>query len=143
MQSSTLQAALHYAELGWPVVPGAIWVDGHFADPVDQQQVTSPFLRPVEEATTDAALVHAWWTTSTALLMRPGASHAAASASCTSSAATSGPRTSATPPGRQPNTFISIIFGMPPSVIEQAVVPAPGKPDSRGRMRYGRGLVYD
>jgi Bifunctional DNA primase/polymerase, N-terminal len=58
---STLQAALDYAALGWPVVPGAIWRDGHFASPVDGQPVTSPCLRPVTRATTDADVVRQWW----------------------------------------------------------------------------------
>lgn len=56
-----LQAAIEYAALGWPVVPGAIWHDGHFAHPVDERPVTSPCLRPIEEATTDAAVVREWW----------------------------------------------------------------------------------
>jgi hypothetical protein len=58
---TTLQAALTYAELGWPVLPGAIWHSGHFADPVDEQPVTSPCLRPIAEATTSADLVREWW----------------------------------------------------------------------------------
>jgi hypothetical protein len=58
-----LTAALDYAALGWPVVPGAVWCDGHFADPVNEQLVTSPCLRPIGEATTDAALVREWWST--------------------------------------------------------------------------------
>ncbi|MEU4761778.1 bifunctional DNA primase/polymerase [Actinosynnema sp. NPDC023794] len=62
-QTEQLTAALDYAALGWPVVPGAVWCDGHFADPVDERQVTSPCLRPIEEATTDAALVREWWST--------------------------------------------------------------------------------
>ncbi len=57
----TLQAALDYAALGWPVMPGAIWHNGHFANPVDELPVTSPCLRPIEDATTDAALVREWW----------------------------------------------------------------------------------
>ncbi|XVS67723.1 bifunctional DNA primase/polymerase [Actinosynnema sp. CA-299493] len=61
--STTLQAALSYAELGWPVLPGAIWHDGHFASPVDELPVTSPCLRPIAEATTDANVVRAWWST--------------------------------------------------------------------------------
>lgn len=60
---TTLQAALSYAELGWPVLPGAIWHDGHFASPVDEQPVTSPCLQPIEDATTDAELVREWWST--------------------------------------------------------------------------------
>ncbi|KOX11862.1 hypothetical protein ADK67_48265 [Saccharothrix sp. NRRL B-16348] len=56
-----LQAALDYAALGWPVVPGAIWHDGRFTSPVDERPVTSPCLRPIEEATTDAASVWEWW----------------------------------------------------------------------------------
>ncbi|MFC6093375.1 bifunctional DNA primase/polymerase [Saccharothrix lopnurensis] len=59
--STTLQAALHYAEPGWPVLPGAIWKDGHFANPADELPVTSPCLHPIEAATTDAELVRAWW----------------------------------------------------------------------------------
>jgi hypothetical protein len=58
---TTLQAALSYAELGWPVLPGAIWHDGHFADPVNGQPVTSPCLRTIVEATTDPTLVREWW----------------------------------------------------------------------------------
>ncbi|WP_367131915.1 bifunctional DNA primase/polymerase [Saccharothrix sp. HUAS TT1] len=61
--STTLQAALSYAELGWPVLPGAVWKDGHFASPVDEQRVTSPCLRPIHEATTNAELVREWWST--------------------------------------------------------------------------------
>ncbi|MGW4112581.1 bifunctional DNA primase/polymerase [Actinosynnema sp. NPDC004786] len=60
---TTLQAALSYAELGWPVLPGAVWKGGHFADPATEQPVTSPCLRPIEEATTDAELVAEWWST--------------------------------------------------------------------------------
>lgn len=58
---TTLQAALDYAGLGLPVLPGAIWHGGHFADPVDGLPVTSPCLRPIEEATTDEALIREWW----------------------------------------------------------------------------------
>ncbi|MFI9010556.1 bifunctional DNA primase/polymerase [Actinosynnema sp. NPDC053489] len=58
-----MQAALTYAELGWPVIPGAIWHDGHFASPVDELPVTSPCLHPTEAATTDAELVREWWST--------------------------------------------------------------------------------
>ncbi|WP_158843882.1 bifunctional DNA primase/polymerase [Saccharothrix deserti] len=60
-RQSTLQAALDYAALGWPVIPGAVWHDGRFAHPVDERPVTSPCLRPVEEATTDADVVREWW----------------------------------------------------------------------------------
>ncbi|MBB5807365.1 hypothetical protein F4560_007133 [Saccharothrix ecbatanensis] len=60
---TTSQAALSYAELGWPVLPGAVWHDGHFADPVSGLPVTNPCLRPSEEATTDVALVREWWAT--------------------------------------------------------------------------------
>lgn len=59
--STTFRAALDYAALGWPVLPGAIWREGRFVDPVDGQPVTSPFLRPVDEATTDAELIRQWW----------------------------------------------------------------------------------
>ncbi|WP_158842206.1 bifunctional DNA primase/polymerase [Saccharothrix deserti] len=52
---------MDYAALGWPVIPGAIWHNGRFANPVDEQPVTSPCLRPVEETTTDAVLVREWW----------------------------------------------------------------------------------
>jgi hypothetical protein len=58
---STLQAALEYAALGWPVIPGAIWHEGHFADPVDERPVAGACLRPIEEATTDADLAREWW----------------------------------------------------------------------------------
>ncbi|ROP38999.1 bifunctional DNA primase/polymerase [Saccharothrix texasensis] len=61
---STLEAALDYAALGWPVIPGAIWKDGHFADPVTEQMVTSPCLKPIEEATTNAEQVAEWWSAS-------------------------------------------------------------------------------
>jgi hypothetical protein len=60
---TTSQAALSYAELGWPVLPGAVWHDGHFADPVGGLPVTNPCLRPSDEATTDVALVMEWWAT--------------------------------------------------------------------------------
>ncbi|GAB2957605.1 bifunctional DNA primase/polymerase [Saccharothrix stipae] len=60
-QTTTLQAALEYAALGWPVIPGAIWHDGRFADPVDELPVAGPCLRPIREATTDASLVREWW----------------------------------------------------------------------------------
>ncbi|MFE2754793.1 bifunctional DNA primase/polymerase [Actinosynnema sp. NPDC059335] len=60
---ATLHAALRYAELGWPVVPGAIWKDGHFVDPATEQPVTSPCLRSIEASTTDADLVQEWWST--------------------------------------------------------------------------------
>ncbi|WP_158842510.1 bifunctional DNA primase/polymerase [Saccharothrix deserti] len=59
--TTPLQAALEYAALGWPVIPGAVWHDGRFADPADEQPVTSPFLRPIDAATTDPALVREWW----------------------------------------------------------------------------------
>jgi hypothetical protein len=58
---TALQAALDYAALGWPVVPGAVWRDGRFVSPVDERPVTSPCLRPVEEATTDTTSVREWW----------------------------------------------------------------------------------
>ncbi|PSL56497.1 hypothetical protein B0I31_103246 [Saccharothrix carnea] len=49
--------------MGWPVLPGAIWHNGHFADPVTERRVASPCLASTEEATTDAALVREWWST--------------------------------------------------------------------------------
>ncbi|MFD0202818.1 MULTISPECIES: bifunctional DNA primase/polymerase [Saccharothrix] len=58
---TALQAALSYAEMGWPVLPGAIWHNGHFADPVTERRVANPCLVPTAEATTDAALVREWW----------------------------------------------------------------------------------
>lgn len=58
---TALQAALNYAALGWPVIPGAVWHDGRFASPVDEQPVTSPCLRSIDEATTDTASVWEWW----------------------------------------------------------------------------------
>jgi Bifunctional DNA primase/polymerase, N-terminal len=62
-RQTTLRAALDYAALGWPVIPGAIWHDGHFASPIDELPVTSPCLRPIEDATTDSELVREWWST--------------------------------------------------------------------------------
>ncbi len=59
-----VRAALDYAALGWPVVPGAVWRDGCFADPMDERPITSPFLRPIDEATTDADVVRKWWSSS-------------------------------------------------------------------------------
>ncbi|KOX20230.1 hypothetical protein ADK67_30660 [Saccharothrix sp. NRRL B-16348] len=59
--STTLRAALDYAEMGWPVIPGAIWHAGHFAHPLDERPVTDPCLRPIGEATTDTARVREWW----------------------------------------------------------------------------------
>lgn len=61
--TTSLQAALDYAALGWPVLPGAIWHDGRFADPTTELPVTGPCLRPIEEATTEAELVSEWWST--------------------------------------------------------------------------------
>ncbi|MFJ6674250.1 bifunctional DNA primase/polymerase [Actinosynnema sp. NPDC091369] len=62
MPTNTIpQAALDYAEMGWPVLPGAIWHNGHFADPADESRVIDPCLRPSEEATTDARRVREWW----------------------------------------------------------------------------------
>ncbi|MFD0200571.1 MULTISPECIES: bifunctional DNA primase/polymerase [Saccharothrix] len=58
-----LQAALDYAALGWPVVPGAVWHGGRFADPVDERPVTSPLLQPVEASTSGTELVRQWWST--------------------------------------------------------------------------------
>ena len=62
-QGEQLTAALDYAALGWPVLPGAIWHDGHFADPVDESPFAGPCLRPIEDATTDATSVRDWWST--------------------------------------------------------------------------------
>ena len=59
--SSTRQAALDFVEMGWPVLPGAIWHNGHFADPADESRVIDPCLRPSVEATTDARRVREWW----------------------------------------------------------------------------------
>ncbi|MCE6997764.1 bifunctional DNA primase/polymerase [Saccharothrix sp. S26] len=61
MDSSTLRAALDYAEMGWPVLPGAIWHDGHFADQADGSPVTDPCLRPPGDATSDTGRVREWW----------------------------------------------------------------------------------
>lgn len=62
MPTNTIsQAAVDYAEMGWPVLPGAIWHNGHFADPADESPVTDPCLRPPGEATTDAGRVREWW----------------------------------------------------------------------------------
>ncbi|MGM1064471.1 bifunctional DNA primase/polymerase [Saccharothrix sp. Mg75] len=60
-ESAAYRAALDYAALGWPVLPGAIWREGRFVDPVTGGPVTSPYLRPVAEATTDTALIREWW----------------------------------------------------------------------------------
>jgi hypothetical protein len=60
-KETALRAALDYVALGWPVVPGAVWRNGHFADPVDGKLFLSPALRPIEEATTDPAKVREWW----------------------------------------------------------------------------------
>ena len=59
--TSKSEAALDYAEMGWPVIPGAIWHDGHFVDPVDERQVVNPLLLRVERATTDVEEVRALW----------------------------------------------------------------------------------
>ncbi|GAA3853765.1 hypothetical protein GCM10022243_19210 [Saccharothrix violaceirubra] len=45
------------------MIPGAIWKNGHLANPTDELPVTTPCLQPIEEATTDAELVRAWWST--------------------------------------------------------------------------------
>ncbi|MCE6995251.1 bifunctional DNA primase/polymerase [Saccharothrix sp. S26] len=59
--STTSEAALDYVERGWPVVPGAIWHDGHFADPTDERQVVNPLLLGVDQATTDAEEARVMW----------------------------------------------------------------------------------
>lgn len=61
--TTKLQAALDYAALGWPVIPGAIWHDGCFVHPADEHPVNSPCVQPIEDATTDADLVRKWWST--------------------------------------------------------------------------------
>lgn len=58
---AALRAAFDYVAMGWPVIPGAVWHHGRFADPVDGGPVAHPFLRPVREATTDIGLVKEWW----------------------------------------------------------------------------------
>ena len=58
-----LRAALAYAALGWPVVPGAVWHDGRFTDPVDERPVAGPLMRPVAAATSEAEVVREWWST--------------------------------------------------------------------------------
>ena len=59
-----LEAALEYARLGWPVIPGAVWHEGRFVDPNDGQPTASVTLRPVGSATTDPELIRSWWSES-------------------------------------------------------------------------------
>ena len=59
IRQTTLRAALDYAGRGWPVVPGAVWRKGHFADPTDGEPVLSPHLQPLAEATTVLLSDHA------------------------------------------------------------------------------------
>ncbi|MEU4803073.1 bifunctional DNA primase/polymerase [Actinosynnema sp. NPDC023587] len=60
-QSEELRKALEYAEMGWPVLPGAVWHDGHFVDPANGEPTESAMLRPIDTATTDPDLIHEWW----------------------------------------------------------------------------------
>ncbi|GAA1292148.1 bifunctional DNA primase/polymerase [Saccharothrix xinjiangensis] len=60
--SGEMGAALEYAALGWPVLPGAVWRGSRFVDPGDGQPTTGAVLRPVEAATTDPGVIHQWWT---------------------------------------------------------------------------------
>ncbi|MBW4719657.1 hypothetical protein [Saccharothrix obliqua] len=54
-----LTAALAYAEMGWPVVPGAVWREGGFIDPASGEPADEVVLRPIETA--DLDVVREWW----------------------------------------------------------------------------------
>lgn len=56
-----LRAALSYAALDWPVLPGAVWRDGQFVDPADGLPAPGVALRPAGAATTDSSVVRGWW----------------------------------------------------------------------------------
>ncbi|RKT52471.1 bifunctional DNA primase/polymerase [Saccharothrix australiensis] len=56
-----LRAALDYAAMGWPVIPGAAWDGGRFVDPATGRPVDQVRLHPVAEATTDVDVVRRWW----------------------------------------------------------------------------------
>ncbi|MEU4801313.1 hypothetical protein [Actinosynnema sp. NPDC023587] len=62
---TALQAALAYAAMDLPVVPGAVWHEGRFVDPITGEPVTRVALQPADTATTDLAQVREWWDTPT------------------------------------------------------------------------------
>ncbi|RKT53022.1 bifunctional DNA primase/polymerase [Saccharothrix australiensis] len=53
--------ALECAERGWPVIPGASWLDGAYVDPVLGHERDALSLCPPDMATTDEDLVRRWW----------------------------------------------------------------------------------
>ncbi|GAA1265775.1 hypothetical protein GCM10009634_06370 [Saccharothrix xinjiangensis] len=46
-----MTAALVYAGMGWPVIPGAVWRNGKFVDPASGEPADKIVLRPIDTAT--------------------------------------------------------------------------------------------
>ncbi|WP_433269519.1 hypothetical protein ACQPZF_07200 [Actinosynnema sp. CS-041913] len=61
MRSSGLESALECVARGWPVVPGALWVDGTYVDPVTGFDGDSLALCSPGKATLDPKVVRRLW----------------------------------------------------------------------------------
>ncbi|GAA1335395.1 bifunctional DNA primase/polymerase [Saccharothrix algeriensis] len=59
--SSGVQCALACVERGWPVIPGASWLDNAYVDPVLGHERDALALCPPDMATMDEDLVRRWW----------------------------------------------------------------------------------
>ncbi|MEU4739742.1 hypothetical protein AB0G02_04645 [Actinosynnema sp. NPDC023658] len=61
MGSNGLESALECVTRGWPVVPGALWVDGTYIDPVTGSECEGLALASPAMATLDAGTVRDMW----------------------------------------------------------------------------------
>lgn len=65
-----MECALACVERGWPVVPGALWHNDNYMDPVFGREWESLELCPADMAVTDEDLVRLWWPVLPSRLMR-------------------------------------------------------------------------
>lgn len=61
MGSNGLESALECVARGWAVVPGALWIDETYVDPVTGFDRDSLALCSPGQATSDPGLVRRWW----------------------------------------------------------------------------------
>ncbi|WP_433271803.1 hypothetical protein ACQPZF_13865 [Actinosynnema sp. CS-041913] len=65
-----LECALACVERGWPVIPGALWHNDNYMDPVFGREWESLELCPADMAVTEEGWVRRWWPVLPSRLMR-------------------------------------------------------------------------